>query len=217
MKKLKYIKLFESFGRLYESVDENYVVKPYEFKTPQDWENEYKPDSSGRNIEINSNTNPPQAEVSDFEAYLDKQVEDKSSYGNEDTFKDIIQFLIERSMIEMFKTKTPNLGSHFWGNDFFSGMYDTDWHKKEDKITEVVENFMSNFSSNSDFERDSDAYSGGYEDSSSGSYSGTTDFKGEEVFSWSSGGDGYNFSGTVDNVEMLYKEIKDYLTMVLYS
>jgi len=36
MKKLKYIKLFESFDRLYESVDENYVVKPYEFKTPQD-------------------------------------------------------------------------------------------------------------------------------------------------------------------------------------
>jgi hypothetical protein len=217
MKKLKYIKLFESFGRLYESVDENYVVKPYEFKTPQDWENEYKPDSSGRNIEINSNTNPPQAEVNDFEAYLDKQVEDKKSYGNEDTFKDIIQFLIERSMIEMFKTKTPNEGGHFWSDSFFSGMYDTDWHKNEDKITEIAENFMSNFSSNSDFERDSDAYSGGYEDSSSGSYSGTTDFKGEEVFSWSSGGDGYNFSGTVDNVEMLYKEIKDYLTMVLYS
>ena len=34
MKKLKYIKLYENFGKLNESVNENWVVKPYEFKTP---------------------------------------------------------------------------------------------------------------------------------------------------------------------------------------
>ena len=213
---MKYLKPFGNFNSLNESVNENYVVKPYEFKTPEDWEKEYKPDSSGRNIEINSNTNPPQAEVSDFEAYLDKQVEDKSSYGNEDTFKDIIQFLIERSMIEMFKTKTPNEGGHFWSDSFFMGMYDEDWHKKEDKIKEVVENFMSDFSTDSSFERDTDAYRGGYEDSSSGSYSGTTDFKGQKVFSWSSDGDRNDFGGSTVNMDMLYKAIKDYLTMLIY-
>lgn len=90
------------------------------------------------------------------------------------------------------------------------------WHKKEDKIKEVVDHFMSDFSSDKKFERDMDAYRGGYEDNDSGSYEGTADFKGTEVFSWSSGGDGYNFSGSLDNAEMLYKEIKDYLTMVLY-
>lgn len=161
----------------------------------------------------------PQAEVNEFEAYLDARVEDRSSYGSEDTFENIIQDLLERSMEEMFKTKAPNCGSYFWMDNFFQDLdsddYET-WHKKEDKIREVVKNFMSDFSSDSEFERDDSAYRGGYEDGSSGSYSGTTDFKDKEVFSWSSDGDGYNFSGSVDNVDMLYKEIKDYLTMILY-
>ncbi len=37
MRKLKYVQLFENFGKLNESVDENWVVKPYEFETPEDW------------------------------------------------------------------------------------------------------------------------------------------------------------------------------------
>ena len=218
MKKLKYIKLFENLGKLNESVDENWVVKPYEFKTPEDWEEEFKPEVY-QNIELNSNTNPPQAEVDEFESYLDSQVDERSSYGGEDTFKNIIEDLLTRSFEEMFKSKVPNCGSYFWMDNFFRNLDSNDyenWHKKEDKIKEVVGNFMSDFSSDSEFERDDSAHRGGYEDSSSGSYSGTTDFKGEEVFSWSSGGDGYDFSGSTDNVNMLYKEIKDYLTMVLY-
>jgi len=216
MKKLKHIKLFENFGKLNESVDENWVVKPYEFKTPEDWQEEFKPKHDGTNVEINSNTNPPQAEVYEFESYLDSQVDASSSYGSEDTFKNIIQSLLERSIKEMVKSKVPNCGSYFWMDDFFGGINDEDWYKKEDKIKEIVGNFMSSFSSDSEFERDDSAHRGGYEDSSSGSYSGTTDFKGDEVFSWSSGGDGYDFSGSTDNVNMLYKAIKDYLTMVLY-
>jgi hypothetical protein len=219
MKKLKYVKLFESFGRLYESVDENYVVKPYEFKTPEDWQDEFKPEDGWKNVEINSNKMPPQSEVAEFESYLDSRVKDNSSYGGEDTFKNIIQSILERSMEEMFKTKAPNCGSYFWMDNFFREMAGNDyenWHKKEDKIREVAEFFMSNFSTDSEFERDMGAYRGGYEDNDSGSYSGTTDFKGKKVFSWSSGGDGYGFGGGVDNVEMLYKEIKDYLTMILY-
>ena len=216
MKKLKYIKLFENFGKLNESVDENWVVKPYEFKTPEDWGEEFKPEHDGTNVEINSNTNPPQAEVDEFESYLDSQVDEKSSYGNESTFKNIVEDLLTRSFEEMFKTKDPICGSDFWDFKFFSKLYDTDWHKKEDKIKEVVDHFMSDFSSDSKFERDMDAYRGGYEESDSGSYEGTAHFKGTEVFSWSSGGDGYDFSGSLDNVDMLYKEIKDYLTMVLY-
>ena len=219
MKKLKYIKLFENFGKLNESVDENWVVKPYEFKTPEDWGEEFKPEHDGTNVEINSNTNPPQAEVDEFESYLDSQVDERSSYGGEDTFKNIVEDLLTRSFEEMFKSKVPNCGSYFWMDDFFGDLDPKDyenWHKKEDKIKEVVGNFMSDFSSDSEFERDDSAYRGGYEDSSSGSYSGTAHFKGTEVFSWSSGGDGYDFSGSLDNADMLYKEIKDYLTMVLY-
>ena len=219
MKKLKYIKLFENFGKLNESVDENWVVKPYEFKTPEDWEEEFKPEHDGTNVEINSNTNPPQNEVDEFESYLDSQVDEKSSYGSESTFKNIVEDLLTRSFEEMFKSKVPNCGSYFWMDDFFRDLDPKDyenWHKKEDKIKEVVDHFMSDFSSDSEFERDDDAYRGGYEDSSSGSHNGTVDFKGTEVFSWSSGGDGYDFSGSLDNADMLYKEIKDYLTMVLY-
>jgi hypothetical protein len=216
MKKLKHIKLYENFGKLNESVNENWVVKPYEFKTPEDWQEEFKPEHDGTNVEINSNTNPPQNEVNEFESYLDSQVEGSSSYGSEDTFENIIENLLIRSFEEMFKTKDPFCGSDFWDFEFFSKLYDTDWHKKEDKIKEVVGYFMSDFSSDKKFERDMDAYRGGYEESDMGEYSGTADFKGTEVFSWSSGGDGCGFGGSLDNTDMLYKEIKDYLTMVLY-
>jgi len=163
-----------------------------------------------------SNKTPPQAEVDEFESYLDSQVDERSSYGSEDTFENIIENLLIRSFEEMFKTKDPFCGSDFWDFEFFSKLYDTDWHKKEDKIKEVVGYFMSDFSSDKKFERDMDAYRGGYEESDMGEYSGTADFKGTEVFSWSSGGDGYGFGGSLDNTDMLYKEIKDYLTMVLY-
>lgn len=217
MKKLKYIKLFENFGKLNESVDKNWVVKPYEFKTPEDWKEEFKPEVY-QNIELNSNTNPPQAEVDEFESYLDSQVDEKSSYGGESAFKDIVEDLLTRSFEEMFKSKVPNCGSYFWMDDFFRDLAPQDyenWHKKEDKIKEVVGYFMSDFSSDSEFERDeNDSYRELSYDS--GSYSGTAHFKGTEVFSWSSGGDGYDFSGSLDNADMLYKEIKDYLTMVLY-
>jgi len=219
MKKLKYIKLYENFGKLNESVNENWVVKPYEFKTLEDWKKEFKPEHDGTNVEINSNKTPPQNEVNEFESYLDSQVEGSSSYGSEDTFENIIENLLIRSFEEMFKTKDPNCDSYFWMDNFFQDLDPKDyenWHKKEDKIKEVVDHFMSNFSSDKKFERDMDAYRGGYEESDSGSYEGTADFKGKEVFSWSSGGDGYGFSGSLDNADMLYKEIKDYLTMVLY-
>ena len=223
MRELKYVKLFENFGKLNESVDENWVVKPYEFKTPEDWEKEFKPEDGVVAVEINSNTNPPQNEVDEFESYMDSQVDERSSYGSEDTFENIIENLLTRSFEEMFKVKTPAVvaqsgaGEYFWQDDFFTQLYDNDdWFKDENKIKEIVKHFMSNFSSDSNFERDDDAYRGGYEDSSSGSYNGTVDFKGTEVFSWSSGGDGYDFGGSLDNAEMLYKEIKDYLTMVLY-
>jgi len=216
MKRLKYIKLFENFGKLNESVDENWVVKPYEFKTPEDWEEEFKPEVY-QNIELNSNTNPPQAEVDEFESYLDSQVDERSSYGGEDTFKNIIEDLLTRSFEEMFKSKVPNCGSYFWQDRYFSDFYDDeDWYKKQDKISQLAKSFVSDFSSDKEFERDMEAYYGGYEESDMGKYSGTTYFKNEEVFSWSSGGDGYDFSGSTDNVNMLYKEIKDYLTMVLY-
>jgi hypothetical protein len=219
MKKLKHIKLYENFGKLNESVNENWVVKPYEFKTPEDWQEEFKPECDWRNVEINSNTNPPQAEVDEFESYLDGQVDERSGYGSEDTFENIIENLLIRSFEEMFKVKEPNCGSYFWMDNFFQDLDprgDGNWHKQEDKIKEIVGYFMSDFSSDKKFERDMDAYRGGYEESDMGEYSGTADFKGTEVFSWSSGGDGYDFSGSLDNADMLYKEIKDYLTMVLY-
>jgi hypothetical protein len=223
MKKLKYVKLFESFGRLYESVDENYVVKPYEFKIVRgehaisrpDFEKEYEYDKDDSGY-MTSKKRPPQSEVDEFESYLDSRVEDKSSYGNEDTFKEIIQYLLETSMEEMFKTKKPMCGTDFWEIEFFSNVCCANLYKNEEQIREVAEFFMSNFSTDSKLERDMDAYRGGYEDQDSGSYSGTTYFKGKKVFSWSSGRDGYGFGGGVDNVEMLYKGIKDYLTMILY-
>jgi hypothetical protein len=82
MKKLKYIKLYENFGKLNESVNENWVVKPYEFKiVPQ--------------LSVISNKTPPQAEVDEFESYLDSQVDERSSYGSEDTFENIIENLLK--------------------------------------------------------------------------------------------------------------------------
>lgn len=172
---MKYLKPFGNFNSLNESVNENYVVKPYE---------------------TDSNKVPSQSEVNEFEDYLDAEVENSNSYGNESTFNDIIENLLVRSIEEMLKNKTED-------------------KLKEDKIKEVVEKFMSDFSTDSEFERDTAAHRGGYEDSSSGSYSGTTDFKGQKVFSWSSDGDGYDFGGSTDNVDMLYKAIKDYLTMLI--
>lgn len=216
MRKLKYVKLFENFGKLNESVDDNWVVNPYEFKTPEDWQEEFNPTGYRNGIELSSTKRPPQNEVDEFESYIDSQVEASSSYGSESTFKNIIENLLTRSFEEMFKVKEPILGPYFWGDNFFRDMYEQDWHKNKKKIEEVVKYFMDYFSSDSKFEKDDDAYRGGYESSESGSYEGSVDFKGTEVFSWSSGGDGYNFSGSMDNVEMLYKEIKDYLTMVLY-
>ena len=150
MKKLKYIKLYENFGKLNESVNENWVVKPYEFKTPEDWKKEFKPEHDGTNVEINSNTNPPQNEVNEFESYLNSQVDEKSSYGSEDTFENIIENLLIRSFEEMFKVKEPNCDSYFWMDSFFQDLDPKDyenWHKKEDKIKEVVDHFMSDFSS----------------------------------------------------------------------
>jgi hypothetical protein len=236
-KRFKYLKTFESFsinesfGRLYESVDDDYVVKPYEFETPEDWEKEFDPKTfayrtvggkTGSDVELNSDKKPPQEEIDEFESYLDARVEDSEAYGSEDTFKNIIEDLLMRSIKEMFKTKTPNCGTYFWCDNFFSNLDETttkaavNWHKKEDKIKKVVENFMSDFSTDSEFEEDEYAKKYDYESPESGSYSGTTDFKGNEVFSWSSGGDGYGFGGTVKHVDLLYKEIKDYLTMIIY-
>ena len=111
---MKYIKLFENFiNKLNESVDENYVVKPYEFETPEDWQNEYQPEVY-QNIEITSETNPPQDEINKFEAYLEQKVEASESYGSENTFTGFIEQLLLRSMVEMFKVKQPNEGSYFY-------------------------------------------------------------------------------------------------------
>ena len=101
-------------------------------------------------------------------------------------------------------------------DEFFREIYVENWYKNENKLKEFIKHFMENFSSDSEYERDDDAHKGGYESSESGRYTGTTEFKGEEVFTWSSSGDSSDFGGTIKNVNKLYKEIKDFLTMIMY-